>query len=139
MRSRGFTLLEMTVVMTIIGLTFALAAPRFSSMRDGASVRAAVSDAGALFSLARQTAITRRTLIAVVVDTGAGILEVRARGQRVTRRTLRTAYGIVLGSNRDSTVYDPRGLGYGLSNMTLTVRRGSIVDTLTISRLGRVR
>jgi hypothetical protein len=36
-------------------------------------------------------------------------------------------------------VYDSRGLGYGVSNVTVTVRRGSIVDTLTMSRMGRVR
>ena len=139
MRTRAFTLVEIIVTLLIVALTLALVAPRFGTLRDGAAVRGAVGDLGALLSLARETAITRRALIAVVIDTSAGTVEVRSHGERLTRRTLRASYGIVLGANRDSAVYDQRGLGFGVSNMTITLRRGSIVDTLTISRLGRVR
>lgn len=135
----AFTLLELTVVMTIAGLLMALAAPRFASLRDRASVRSAMTDLGASFSLARQTAMTRRAPVAVVLDTAGGSVELRSYGQSIQRHGLRAVYGIVLGSNRDSTVYDPRGLGYGLSNLTVTIRRGAFVDTLTMSRLGRVR
>jgi hypothetical protein len=77
--------------------------------------------------------------VSVVLDTAGGTLELRARGQPVFRRSLRTTYGVTLGSNRDSAVYDPRGLGYGLSNLSVTVRRGAVVDTVTMSRMGRVR
>ena len=62
-----------------------------------------------------------------------------AGGQTLLRRPLRSIYGVVLASNRDSAVYDPRGLGYGVTNLTVVVRRGRLVDTLTMSRLGRVR
>jgi len=139
MRRHGFSLLEITVVMTIIGLTMALALPRLAALRDGASVRSAMSEVGTLFLSARQMAITRRAAVAVVLDTAGGAIELRSHGQTITRRALRAAYGIALASDRDSTVYDPRGLGYGLANLTVTVRRGAIVDTLTMSRLGRVR
>ena len=61
------------------------------------------------------------------------------RVRSLLRRPLRAVYGIVLASNRDSAVYDPRGLGYGVTNLTVIVRRGTMVDTLTMSRLGRVR
>jgi prepilin-type N-terminal cleavage/methylation domain-containing protein len=139
MRTHGFTLLEATVVMAIVGLTLALVAPRFAALRDRSAVGSAVGEVGSIFSSARQTAIARRTAVAIVLDTAAGAVELRVHGQRIARRTLRSAYGIAIGANRDSVVYDPRGLGYGISNLTLTIRRGSIVDTLTMSRLGRVR
>jgi prepilin-type N-terminal cleavage/methylation domain-containing protein len=139
MSRRAFTLLEMTVVVTVAGLVLAVAAPRFVSLRDSASVHSAMSDLGAAFSLARQSALARRAPVAVVFDTAAGTVELRSAGQVIRHRALETTYGIVLGANRDSAVYDPRGLGYGLSNLTVTVRRGSFVDTLTMSRLGRIR
>lgn len=139
MRRFAFTLLELVIVLSLVGLLMGLAAPRFSAMRDGASVRAAVADLAAEFSIARQSAITRRAPVAVVLDTTAGTVELRAGARSISRRQLSALYGIVLRSNRDSTVYDSRGIGYGVSNLTVTVRRGSIVDTLTMSRLGRLR
>lgn len=139
MRRVAFTLLELVLVLALIGILTALAAPRFSAMRDGASVRAAMADLGADFSMARQSAITRRTAVAVVFDTATGTVELRSAAHSMSSHALRATYGIVLGSNRDSAVYDSRGLGYGVSNLTVTVRRGEIVDTLTMSRMGRVR
>ena len=139
MRRSGFTLLEATVVLTIAAVVLAIVAPRFAAARDRAAVRSAMSDLSAAFSLARQSAMTRRTLVAVVLDTASGAVEVRAVGERVARRELGTTYGIVLGSNRDSAVYDARGFGYGASNLSVTARRGKIVDTLSMSRLGRTR
>src|SRR5438309_10876838 len=98
----------------------AIAVPRFAAMRDGASVRAAMANLGADFSLARQSAITRRTTVAVVLDTSSGTVEVRSASRTLVQHALRAMYGIVLGSNRDSAVYDSRGLGYGVSNLAVT-------------------
>jgi prepilin-type N-terminal cleavage/methylation domain-containing protein len=139
MRRNAFTLVELLLVVVLMGVIMALAVPRFSAMRDGASVRAAMADLGADFSMARQSAITRRSSVAVVLDTASGTVELRSAARMMSRHTLGATYGIVLGSNRDSAVYDSRGLGYGVSNLTVTVRRGAIVDTLTMSRMGRVR
>ena len=139
MRRLAFTLLELVIVLSLVGLLMALAVPRFSAMRDGASVRAAMADLSAIFSMARQSAITRRTTVAVVLDTASGTVELHAAAQSFSRHDLHATFGIVLGANRDSAVYDSRGLGYAVSNLTVTVRRGAIVDTLTMSRLGRVR
>jgi Tfp pilus assembly protein FimT len=139
MLRRGFSLLELTVLLTLVGILLAVGIPHLSLTRDRAAARAAMGDLAAAVSTARRSAILRRTLVAVVLDTGRAVVHVRAGGQILFDRDLRAAYGIALGSNRDSLVYDPRGLGYGLSNLTVTVRSGSIVDTLTMSRLGRVK
>jgi hypothetical protein len=47
--------------------------------------------------------------------------------------------GVTLEVSRDSVIYGPSGRGYGATNTTLIVRRGSAADTVTVSRLGRVR
>jgi len=135
----AFSLLEATIVLTVIAILLAIGGPRFMSLRDGSAVRAAMAELGGQFALARQTAVARRTSASVGFDTSAGIVEVRTRGGRVSRRQLGAVYGIVLGANRDSAVYDARGLGFGVTNLTVTVRRGRFVDTLTMSRLGRTK
>ena len=72
-------------------------------------------------------------------NVGDAPVDVRCAGRTLVRRSLRTIYGVTLSTNRDSAVYDARGLGYGVSNLTVVIRRAALVDTLTMSRLGRVR
>ncbi|HEY4218060.1 MAG TPA: prepilin-type N-terminal cleavage/methylation domain-containing protein [Gemmatimonadaceae bacterium] len=138
-RRSAFTLLELTLTMTIVALCLALVAPRFAALRDGASVRGAVNEIGATFADAREMAIVRAAPVAIVFDTAGAAVEIHANGQSVTRRTLAEVYGVRIESNRDSAVYDARGYGYGVSNLSVTVHRGAVADTLTMSKLGRVR
>jgi type II secretory pathway pseudopilin PulG len=139
MRRLAFTLLEITVVLMVMGLIVALAVPRLSELQARSAVRAASEDIGLAFAAARSGAIAQRTLTAVVFDTVGGSVDVRSSGRTLVHRSLRLIYGVSLTSNRDSAVYDARGLGYGVSNLTVVVRRGALVDTLTMARLGRVR
>ena len=139
MRRPGFTILELTLVLVVSATLVALAVPRFAALRDRSAVHAAMDELGSTFSAARQSAIARRAAAAVVFDTAGGTVDVRTGGRSLFKRPLGSLYGITLAANRDSAVYDPRGLGYGVSNLTVTVRRGRMVDTLTMSRLGRVR
>jgi type II secretory pathway pseudopilin PulG len=139
MRRVAFTLLEITVVLTVTGVLLLLAVPRISALRDRQAVRAAVDEIGGSFAAARSAAIAQRASVTVVLDTAEGSVEVRSAGRTLFRRSVRSAYGTALMSNRDSAVYDARGLGYGVTNLTVVVRRGAMVDTLTMSRLGRVR
>jgi len=78
-------------------------------------------------------------MVAIVLDTGRASVELRSGGVTIVRRALGASYGVHVGSNRDSAVFDARGLGYGLSNLSVAIQRGHFVDTLTMSRLGRVR
>jgi prepilin-type N-terminal cleavage/methylation domain-containing protein len=139
MPRRGFSLPELTVALAMMAVLLSIALYRFTALRDATSVRAATADLGSAFSLARQLAVSKRHMVAIVVDTGRGVVELRSGGVRIVRRELSASYGVHLGSNRDSAVFDARGLGYGLSNLSIAVRRGHFVDTLTMSRLGRVR
>jgi prepilin-type N-terminal cleavage/methylation domain-containing protein len=138
MRRSGLTLLELAVVLTIVGVLTVIALPRLAGLRNASAVRSAASEVAASFTLARQSAVTRRAPVAVLLDTAAGLVMVRTGSAVLVRRPLRSIYSVTLTANRDSAVYDARGMGYGVSNMTITIRRGSFVDTLTMSRLGRL-
>ena len=55
------------------------------------------------------------------------------------RRDLAIGYGVRISASRDSMAFDARGLGMGAANLSLVARRGRAVDTLFLSRLGRIR
>jgi type II secretory pathway pseudopilin PulG len=138
-RTPGLSLAELLVVITLIGLVALVAVPGFAAARDGAAVESALAETIRTFATARELAVLRRTSVAVVIDPALASLEVRARGLVVMRRGLGAAYGVALATNRDSVVYDARGLGFGASNLSLILRRGRVADTVVVSRLGRTR
>jgi hypothetical protein len=140
MRHRhGTSVLELCVAMVIMGIIATLAVPRLTLATDRARARAAVQEAGSMYSLARRSAIARRALVAVVVDTAGGAITVRSGGRQVARQVLGSRYGVRLQVTRDSMSYDPRGLGFGAANLSLIARRGRAAETLSVSRLGRAR
>lgn len=137
-RASGFTLPELLVVLLIVSIVLGFAFVRLGAAADGAAVRAAVTEAVSVFIAARNAAIYRRAPVAVRIDTLDGTLVTRADTLVLRRRDLRT-FGVRLSASRDSMAFDGRGLGVGAANLSLIVRRGRAVDTLFLSRLGRVR
>ena len=137
-RGDGFTLPELLVVLLLVSITLGFAFVRLGAAADSAAVRSAVSEAASVFTAARNTAIYRRAPVAVRIDTLHGTLVTRADTLVLHRRDLR-AFGVRLSASRDSMAFDGRGLGVGAANLSLVVRRGKAVDTLFLSRLGRVR
>src|SRR4051794_6856986 len=101
---RGFTLLELLVVVTVVGVLLALVAPSFARLRDAHSVRAAMGDLSTDFALARQSALARRSTVALVFDTTAGIVHVRSADGPIRRSDLAASFGVRLSANRDSAV-----------------------------------
>lgn len=136
---RGFTLLELVIVVTLAGILLAIAVPRTRAVLDGIAVRSAVGDVIATLSDARALSLAGDGLVAVHLDTAAGTLSVRRGSEMVHRRAIGYAHGVRLGGTRDSLTYDPRGLGRGAANLSIIVRRGTVAETVFVSRLGRVR
>jgi prepilin-type N-terminal cleavage/methylation domain-containing protein len=135
----GVTLVELCLVLTLVGLLAAIATLQVARYLDRAAVRAAVAEAASVVLRARDEAMAQRTPVSVRFDTLAAALELRARGVMLSRAALGHAHGVTLASTRDSLAYDVRGLGYGAANLTMIARRGSVAESLVVSRLGRVR
>ena len=136
---RGFTLLELLVVTAVIGIVLAVAVPRTRAELDRTVVRSAAMDVRATLGLARAYALATHAVVTVDVDSAQGMLRIR-RGEGVLmRRLVGDAHGIRLAATRDSLAYDPYGMGRGASNLSVFLRRGVAVETVFVSRLGRIR
>jgi prepilin-type N-terminal cleavage/methylation domain-containing protein len=135
----GTTLPELLLVLIVVGVLGSIAVVRVSALRDRMGVRSATAETVATFAAARRWAVTRATRTAVSIDTAGGSLTVRSYGDTVAHRLLARSHGVTLVATRDSMAYAPNGLGYGASNLSIIIRRGTVADTIAVSRLGRVR
>ena len=140
MRSRNaFTIVETTVVIAVMAALTAITLPRASGFLDQIEVRGAVSEIESMFSLARHAAIARGARVTLEIDPVAGLMSVRTAGGLLRSREIGDAHGVALSANRTTITYSPIGVGYGAANASIIVSRGRIVDTVVVSRLGRVR
>ena len=135
----GTTLPELIVVLTVVGILATVAVGRTTALRDRMSVRSAATETVATLALARRWSITRGTRTAVAFDTAQASLVVRSYADTIAHRKLASSHGVRMSASRDSMAYAPNGLGYGASNLTVILRRGSAAETIFVSRLGRVR
>ena len=138
-RRPAFTLVEMLIVLTILGIMLGYAALRIAEAADRSAVRAAVAEAVTTFNAARQAAIERREPVAVSIDSLTSSLVVAEGSEVILSRSLGAVYAVRLAASRDSMAYDARGIGIGAANLTLIARRGRAAETVFVSRLGRVR
>jgi Tfp pilus assembly protein FimT len=136
---RGYSLVQMVVVLALIAVLCGVSIPRLSDARDRSAVRGAATQVVTVFAVARSAAVLRASRVAVVIDPGAATLRVLAEAETLHVRALRPEFGVTLEASRDSVAYGPTGRGYGAANSSIILRRGSAVDTVFVSRLGRVR
>lgn len=135
---RGITLPELAVACTIIGVTSAIVVPRFSALSTRLSLRSGAYDVRTALTIARNQAVRRGELVAFVGDAARGRIRVVSGADTLFFRDL-SARGLTLALTRDSITYAPNGQGWGAANTTVTISRRDLTDTITVSRLGRVR
>lgn len=140
MRNRkGSTLVEQLVVMVIAGILAAVAVRSIGSVLDALAVRGATREIKDVFSTAREYAVARGVRTAVQIEALEARVSAFAGTDTLTVRALGRLHQVALASTRDSMAYSPSGLGYGASNLRVIVTRNSSAETVTVSRLGRVR
>jgi prepilin-type N-terminal cleavage/methylation domain-containing protein len=145
-RRRGFTLIEMLVVLVVIGLTGLIALPKLNDAFAHSNVLSAKARLAALYSTARTTAVSsNQTGVLRVNGNQVYVYATPRRKAPVganTRDTIvrptdfSTAFGVTLSGGVDSVRIASSGLGLDSANIVLT--KSHSVDTLYISKYGRV-
>jgi len=135
----AFTIIELTVTVCILSILSAIAIPWADKVLDRVKVRSAAVEIESLFSAARHIAIARGAQATVEIDPVAQSINVSVGGDTVRKREIGAAHDVQLSANRARMSYAATGMGYGAANLSVVVRRNAAVDTVFVSRLGRVR
>ena len=133
------TVVELVVVLSLASAVMAIAFPRGQLMLDRIAVHAAAGDLAMTLSSAREFALASRASVAVDFGGPNGALRVRRGLDVLFTRNIASAHGVDLSQTRDSLAFSPLGLGHGAANLSIIVRRRAAVETVFVSRLGRVR
>jgi prepilin-type N-terminal cleavage/methylation domain-containing protein len=136
---RGLTLVELMLVCTVIGLVAGIVVPRIGATLDALRLEQAAHEVAGALTLARAAAIRRATYAQVIIDEPRGEIRVESGTDTLIRRDLRAMHRVALRASRDTVTFAPSGLGYGVSNSTIVVSIRARAETVTVSRLGRMR
>jgi Tfp pilus assembly major pilin PilA len=135
----GTSVLELLIVVALITLLAAVAAPSLATLRERAAVMSATTEMMSVLATARHLAVARQTRTAVRLDDVLGTAIVLSHSDTIHRRDLGASHGVTLEVTRDSIAYGPTGRGYGAANTRIIISRGRAADTINVSRLGRAR
>ena len=138
---RGFTLIELAIAIVIVAVLLTATLPRLRPALDRVATKAAASEVTAALAAARHTAIARgqRARLVIAADSLRLDLWNGATWTGATRWPGPATHQVSLQVSNPVVAFSPIGVGWGASNTTITLRRGSQVETITTSRVGRVR
>ncbi len=135
----AFTIIELTITICILGVLSAIAIPWAGELLDRVRVRGAVVEIESTFSGARHIAIARSAQTTVDIDTVTRTIYVSVGVDTLRKREIGVDHGVQLSASRVRMSYSATGMGYGAANLSVFVRRNASVDTVFVSRLGRLR
>ena len=143
-RRKGFSLIEMAIVVSIIGIIVAIGAPRMRSVRDRSNLRAARDQLASALATARAAAVQKGTtarflsykdtIRVVLPSTGQVILQPRSLFYLYNATVVRATAG-------DTAInYDTRGFAT-VANGSRAIYRvtvNGLTDSVCVSKLGIV-
>ena len=137
---RGVTLPELAMVLAIVGALSALTFPRTAGWLDRMAVSRAGGEIAAFYQTARFAAIFRsqRVRLELGQDSLRAVLE--GPSDSVFLQWAGPArHGVSLTATRALIRIQSNGLGLGAANTKLVLKKGMAAESLTTSRLGRLK
>jgi len=138
---RGMTLIELVVVLTILAVLTSFVVARLIPLVDWITTDGAARRVTTALAVTRNAAILRGTRARLRI--GADSLRIDREGaagwEPFARWAGPASAGVSLTVTNPEVVFGPLGIAWGLSNTKIVVSRGSQIETITTSRLGRVR
>lgn len=128
------------MVLAIVGVLAALAVPRAAGWLDRLAVRRAADEVASFYQQARLAAIFRsqRVRLELGQDSLRAVLE-GPSDSVFLRRMGPARHGVSLTATRGIIRVESNGLGFGAANTKLVLRKGLAAESLTTSRLGRLK
>ena len=138
---KGFTFLELLVVIAIAGVLLVIWLPRAARLQDWLETERAVRDVTTALVVGRNGAVMQSTRARVEI--AADTLRIDRLGPRGWQPWWRlpgpASHGVALEVSNPIVTFGPTGMGWGVSNTRIVLRRGSQAETITTSRVGRVK
>ena len=139
-KESGISLIECVIALTVIGLLSALMSPKIAGLRDRLAVRQAIEATAAFYESARMGTLLRSSRIRIEFRSDSLLAWDETSGDSLyLRRPGPISDGVTLTTTHPVIRILPTGLGAGGSNTTLIFRRGEFADSITTSRLGRLK
>ena len=141
MHREGFTIAELAVTIAIVAVIVVIGLPRLGRTLDWVAADAAARDISTALAVARATAAMQgvRTRVVIAVDSlrlDRWEPPLWAAGRRWPGPA---SHGVTLEVSNPEVVFGPLGLAWGVSNTRVTLRRGTTIEVLTVSSVGRVK
>ncbi len=137
---RGFTLAEVLTVLVVVGALTALTLVPLRRLVDRLAVHRATSEVASFYTSARHMALFtgRRVRIGFSADSLVALRDGVGDSVRI-RRPGPARHGVTLQASRTWLTMQPTGIAWGAGNTTIVLRRGVAAESLTTSRLGRLK
>jgi type II secretion system protein H len=138
----GFSLIELLMVVTIVGIMAFAVAPTARQIVVNNAVRSAKQEIAATLAVARASAIHngRTTRFVRTGNVLHARLERGGQFDTIVRPMDMTEYKVLVEMNVDTIRFDSRGFAPGMPGAYLTVRfaRGTKRDSVCVTRFGRI-
>ena len=144
MRNRGFTVIEILMVMIIIGVLAAFGIPRLRNSLEKQNVRSAKALLATLVATARGVAVSRGcpATLNMTVDsawvTACGVSPPAASVPVGTKKLIGDDFSVQLGPSVSTLIYDPRGISTAYQVVTVQIVGSTVTDSVIINQVGKV-
>jgi len=139
--AKGFSLVELAIVLLIVALLAAVGVPRLGPFLDRIATDHAAREITTALAMARHGAVLQgmRARLTIAADS-LRIDRLEPGGWMPWRRRPGpAALAVEMEVSNPVIVFGPTGVAWGASNTRVVLRRGSQVETITVSRVGRVK
>ena len=139
--SKGFSLIELAFVLLIIAVLVSIGVPRVQPFLDRIAADRAAREVTMALAMARHGAVLQGTRARLTIAADSlRIDRLEPDGWTPWQRWAGPAdLGVAVEVSNPDVVFGPTGVGWGASNTKVVLRRGSQVETITVSRVGRVK
>jgi len=138
---RGFSLAELAVTIVVLCVVTAVTLPRLRGLLDWIAVDTAAREVTTALATARHAAVLQASKSRLLI--AGDSLRIDQWGLTGWTPFARwpgpAGHEVELEVSNPEVAFGPTGTGWGASNTSVVLRRGRHTETITVSRVGRVK